>query len=122
MRVVDGDTVDLLVDMGFHMQAKLRFRLMGYNAPEVRGPERVMGLEAKNNLQEVLAVGEFVTVKTYKGDAFGRWLADFEILGRDLVEMLIFQGWGVPWNGKGKRPGFSDVHTYPNPAKMELPV
>ncbi len=122
IRVVDGDTVDLEVDLGFRLKTIHRFRLRGYNAPEARGPEFHLGQAAKLRLDEVLEMAMGIRITTHKADSFGRWLCDVEIgLVKqydgtpieyvDLVGNLILEGWGVPWDGKGKRPSFD-----PDPA------
>ncbi len=63
--VVDGDTVDLTVDLGFRIQIRDRFRLSGINTPEVRGSEREAGLRSKEWLTNQL-LGKEVTIKTEK--------------------------------------------------------
>lgn len=73
-RVVDGDTVYLEVDLGFHIRTELSFRLLGIDAPEVRGSERTAGLKSKAVLEELLTKGT-ITVKTEKTGKYGRWLA-----------------------------------------------
>ena len=113
-RVVDGDTVDAIVDLGFHTFAVHRFRLMGYNAPELRGSERSKGKVASHALEELLLPHSEVLIKTYKADSFGRYLADiFLPSGRSVVEKLLHEGYGVRWDGKGKRPGFPEGQEYP---------
>lgn len=47
-RVVDGDTFDAEVDLGFHTWSKQRFRINGYSAPEIRGVEKDMGGNCKS--------------------------------------------------------------------------
>lgn len=57
IRVVDGDTVDALVDLGFSTFKKVRIRMMGINAPESRTrdlEEKAKGLAAKIRLEELL--------------------------------------------------------------------
>lgn len=113
-RIIDGDTFEAVVDVGFYHSCRQRFRLMGYNAPETRGPEREMGKLAS----EVLALGILgldVTLHTHKGDAFGRWLADVTLPndGGDLVDWLVKRGYGVRWDGKGERPAFDPDLPYP---------
>ncbi len=49
-----------------------------------------------------------------RGDAFGRWLADVYLDGWNLVEQLIDEGWGVAWDGKGRRPAFDPAAPYPS--------
>jgi micrococcal nuclease len=78
IRVVDGDTVDLIIDLGFDTSRKERFRLYGIDAPEMRTKE---GKEAKAWLWEVLQPLETIYVQTIqlstkaKRDKYGRFLA-----------------------------------------------
>jgi micrococcal nuclease len=74
VKVIDGDTVDLTVDLGFHVNIAIRTRLYGINAPEVSTPE---GRGAREYLKTVLAPGAPIVVKTFKDptDKYGRWLA-----------------------------------------------
>ena len=68
-RVVDGDTVDAMVDLGFSTHKKVRIRMMGINAPESRTrnlEEKAKGLAAKARLEELL---DKVTVP----DSFGHY-------------------------------------------------
>ena len=125
------------VDLGFHLELVLangearlvgryRFRLLGYNAPEVHGPERAHGQQAAARMRELLPVGMRVMVQTFKGDAFGRWLAIVQlpsavlsrggVLIEDVVTLLLADGWGVAWDGRGDRPVFDPALPYPRPA------
>ena len=53
-RVIDGDTVDCDVDLGFEIIAVERFRLLGINAPEKRKPTYDAGIAAKQHLESLL--------------------------------------------------------------------
>jgi len=78
VRVVDGDTVDLIIDLGFDTSRKERFRLYGIDAPEMNTPE---GKEAKEWLEDALMPLEAIYVETIqletraKRDKYGRFLA-----------------------------------------------
>ena len=85
-RVVDGDTVDGTIDLGFDIYVKKRIRLSGINAPETRlqrkivsiadrEKEKQLGLLAKAKLKELLK-GQTITIKTQldKTGKFGRVL------------------------------------------------
>ncbi len=56
-KVVDGDTVDLLVDCGFNIIRKERIRFYGVDAWETRGEERERGLQAKRFVQDLFLLG-----------------------------------------------------------------
>lgn len=68
-RVVDGDTIDVLVDLGFGISSNTRFRMAGYDAPESWRPsseeERIAGVKAKTFLAD-LVEGMVVVVKSIK--------------------------------------------------------
>ncbi len=73
--VVDGDTIDVEIDHGFHLRQRVRVRLAGIDAPETRaaGPE---GEQARDWLRARLPVGHAVELVTEKpADKFGRFLA-----------------------------------------------
>lgn len=74
LRVVDGDTLDFVIDLGFRVYTNIRVRLLGINAPE-RHTEK--GREVTQYLSNLLPVGTELTVTTYKDptDKYGRWLA-----------------------------------------------
>jgi micrococcal nuclease len=87
IRVVDGDTVDLISDLGFDTLKRERFRLYGIDAPEMNTAE---GKEAKAWLREVLQPLEAIYVQTLqhktkaKRDKYGRFLA---VLYDDLSDI-----------------------------------
>ena len=111
-RVVDGDTVDVDIDLGFGIwMHDERVRIMGIDTPESRTSdkvEKVFGLAAKNRLKELL--GETAILKTEIDkdgeDArgkFGRVLGDFYAVdGRLVTEIMIEEGHCVPYFGGSK--------------------
>ena len=121
VRVVDGDTFDLDVDLGFNMRTKQRFRLRGVNCPESRGIEKPAGLLCAEYVEFLLGDFDELTIRTFKADSFGRWLCDIEMneKGELLSECLCELGYALPWEGKGFRPKFDPFKPYPIPA-MEL--
>ena len=87
LRVVDGDTVDGIIDLGFDTFVKKRVRLVGINAPETRlqrsiacakerSKEKQKGITAKHKLAELLRDQNKITIKTQldKTGKFGRVL------------------------------------------------
>lgn len=105
LRVVDGDTVDVRVDLGFNVHFKVRVRLHGLNAPESRTrnkEEKIRGLAAKERLEELCKDGRIV-VKSHGVGKFGRCLGELKTLsGRNINETLISEGHAVEYHG-GKR-------------------
>jgi micrococcal nuclease len=81
LRVVDGDTLDLRVDLGFKIHYEIRVRLYGVNTPESRTKdlaEKALGLKAKQFTQDWLNNHKWVYVNTIpdKNDKYGRILAN----------------------------------------------
>jgi len=83
-KVVDGDTVYLLIDLGFHTFIEVPCRLLGVDTPEIYHPrdekEKKAGLACKEFLKSLLASYPKLIVKTYK-DKTGKY-------GRYLVEIF----------------------------------
>lgn len=94
-RIIDGDTIDLIIDLGFFTHTKIRVRLLDIDTPEIRGPERPEGLQAKAFVEEWLAERDVLVVETHKTGKYGRWLADLWVTGHDqsLVEALKSAGY-----------------------------
>lgn len=94
-KVVDGDTVDLSLDLGFYMTAALRFRVIGVDAPE-RGKSG--GVEATEFVRQWLTADPNLTAYTRKADSFGRWLCDvYREDGSSLSAALLEAGHAVPY-------------------------
>ncbi len=94
-KVVDGDTVDLVLDVGFHLTTMLRFRLLGVDTPE-RGQRGAA--EATAFVTDWLAAAAGLTAHTRKADSFGRWLADLvDDEGRSLSQALLESGHAQPY-------------------------
>lgn len=80
LNVIDGDTIDLMIDLGFNIHHKIRVRLYGVNTPESRTKdlaEKEMGLKAKSFTKDWLTNHKWVYVNTIpdKNDKYGRILA-----------------------------------------------
>lgn len=76
VNVVDGDTIDMLVDLGFHTYIKDRFRLSGINTAEMNSTdavERKLAQDAKQWMMSFL--NKDVVIKSMKKDKYGRYLA-----------------------------------------------
>ena len=108
VRVVDGDTIDADIELGFSVFMRDRIRLMSIDTPESRTrnlQEKSWGLAAKHRLIELLAEtdGEFtlVTEDMEKGK-FGRVLGTIEINGKDANQTLIEENFAIPYEGGNK--------------------
>jgi len=85
LRVVDGDTIDLLIDLGFNAWKKERIRLSGINTPETRTKdlkEKEKGLLAKKRLNNLInSSNKKVLVKTTEKGKYGRYLGNIYVTG-----------------------------------------
>ncbi len=97
--VVDGDTFDMDIDLGFHIHIYERVRLLGVDTPEKFGEEKELGLIMKE-FAEVNFLGKEVIIRPTKAnadintDSFGRWLVNVILMdGREINE--IYNSLGV---------------------------
>jgi micrococcal nuclease len=87
VKVIDGDTVDLNIDLGFKIVIKLRCRLTGINAPEGKQTDAAIWL------REQLPIGTNILIETKKTqEKYGRWLATLFLNGLNLNLELINKG------------------------------
>lgn len=99
VRAVDGDTVDLNVDLGFRVRKLIRVRILGLDTPELREPN---GPEARLYALALLSEqGEDfpLRVVTYKDktDKYGRWLAEIRLAdGDDFATVMREAGYVKP--------------------------
>ena len=113
-RVVDGDTIDADIDLGFDIKVKKRIRFMGINAPESRTKdleEKAKGLAAKDRVKQLLEGCENITLKSHGIGKFGRCLGEIfldmvdgseKLTLESLNELLIKEGHATEYHG-GKR-------------------
>ena len=109
VRVVDGDTVDVDIDLGFAVWLKKqRIRLFGVDTPESRtrdAVEKKFGIMAKNFVKGRLLVGSMQVLRTRMDDSrgkFGRILGEFVMEDTTLNQLLIVTNNGVPYFGQSK--------------------
>lgn len=98
LRVVDGDTVDVLIDLGFNIKTKQRVRLHGVDAPETRTRdliEKQQGLQAKQYLEQLFKHANTVTLKSHKIGKYGRVIASLYADGVSVCEHLVREGHAV---------------------------
>lgn len=97
-KIIDADTFDMEVDIGFDTKAFRRFRLIGVDAPEIFGVKKTSdeyknGIKAKKYVESRLLVNNWYEVIVYAGrrERFGRWLCEIFIDGvnfnRELIEL-----------------------------------
>jgi len=117
VRVIDGDTVDVDIDLGFGICLKKeRVRIMGIDTPESRTRDKVekkFGLAAKARLKSLLGKSSILKTQiSKKGEdmkgKFGRILGDFDVYDhatdswRPATQILVEEGHAVPYFGGSK--------------------
>ena len=96
IRVIDGDTVDAMIDLGFDIWIKKRIRLYGIDTPETRTrdlKEKNAGIAAKNRLETIMKEcgGEFV-LQSHGVGKYGRCLGTILINDNNINELLVKEG------------------------------
>lgn len=113
-KVVDGDTIDVDIDLGFNVSFYQRVRLAGIDTPESRTTdknEKELGLEVKKKLGELLANAKDVVIRTEKPDStekYGRILGWLYIDGEEqsVNHALIAGGYAWEYMGDTKIKDF----------------
>jgi micrococcal nuclease len=93
-RVIDGDTVDAYIDLGFDVSVKKRIRFMGINTPESRTrdlEEKAKGLAAKERVKELLEGCENIKLTSHGVGKYGRCLGELFIDVVDDREKLTLE-------------------------------
>lgn len=90
IKAYDADTIDLQVDLGFHISIKERFRLYRINAWEVTGKEKPEGIVARDWFRSELAKHDKVYIRTVKDKKgkYGRYLCDLFVLRKNKFVCL----------------------------------
>ena len=114
LKVVDGDTIDAKIDLGFDVSVKKRVRFLGVNAPESRTrdlEEKAKGLAAKDRVKQLLEGANIIQLQSHGVGKYGRCLGELHIDvvdGQEKVtlesvnKLLIKEGHAVEYHG-GKR-------------------
>ncbi len=113
-KVVDGDTVDVIIDLGFGLTKKERVRIAGIDAPELRTRdlyEKKLGLEAKYWLKEHIEYCDNAIIRTEKEGKYGRilgWLYTDEF-SISLNELMVEKGYSWEYDGGKKEKSFDEL-------------
>ena len=99
VNIVDGDTIDVEIDLGFHATIKERVRLLRVNCPEKFGETKEEGLRAKEFATKEL-LGKEISLITHKTDSFKRWLGEVYYMNdnnevRNFSNELLRNGYAV---------------------------
>ena len=113
-KIVDGDTIDVDIDLGFNISFSQRVRLAGIDTPESRtkdAREKALGLEVKNKVKSAIDSAKTVIIKTELPDStekYGRILGWVYLDGaaKSLNEQLIDEGYAWGYMGETKIKDF----------------
>ena len=114
VKVVDGDTIDVVIDLGFDLSKKERVRLAGIDTPESRTrdlDEKKLGLEAKEYLSTNLSNANQLMISTEKDGKYGRMLGTIYI-NDDIVSMnqqMIDKGYAWEYDGGTKEKDLNEL-------------
>ncbi len=116
VRVVDGDTVDVVFDLGFSLFKKERIRLAGIDTPETRTrdlKEKEMGFEAKEKVEKALTAAEMIVCQTEKEGKYGRILGWLFLDGSasSFNKQLIDEGFAWPYLGGQKTKDLNQLRS-----------
>ena len=115
LKVVDGDTIDVDIDLGFDISFTSRVRLAGIDTPESRTSdkdEKVLGLEVKDRLKHLVADAKTIVIRTEKPDSsekYGRILGWLFLDGaeKSVNEALVADGFAWDYMGDTKVKDFA---------------
>ena len=120
-RVLDGDTIDVTIDLGFDLFKKERVRIAGVDTPEKRTrdlEEKALGLDAtewmKKHLEDTIAGDEQLTIRTELVGGMGKYgrLLGWLYVGEDTVslnEQMITEGYAWEYDGGTKQKNFEEL-------------
>jgi len=120
-RVLDGDTIDVTIDLGFDLYKKERVRIAGVDTPEKRTrdlEEKALGIDATNylkkKLEDTIAGDEELTIRTELKGGMGKYgrLLGWLYIGEDTVslnEKMIDEGYAWCYDGGTKQKNFEEL-------------
>ena len=120
-RVVDGDTIDVTIDLGFDLYKKERVRIAGVDTPEKRTrdkEEKALGIDATNwlkkKLEDTIAGDEELSIRTELKGGVGKYgrLLGWLYIGDDTIslnEQMIIEGYAWAYEGGTIQKNFEDL-------------
>ena len=114
VKVVDGDTIDIVIDLGFNLSKKERVRLAGIDSPESRTKdleEKELGLESKEFLKRRLEDGKSsgLRVKTEKDGKYGRMLGWIYCGDTNINTEMVDRGYAWFYSGGSKKKDLNEL-------------
>lgn len=96
LRVIDGDTYEIRVDVGFDTDRRIDLRLKDVNTPEIRGEEKEEGFKVRNYVLDLFSRHHNqIVVKTHFRRSFTRWVGEAWLGDINLAEHLVEIGYAV---------------------------
>ena len=120
-KVLDGDTIDVTIDLGFDLYKKERVRVAGVDTPEKRTrdlEEKALGLDAtywlKQKLEDTISGDDELTIRTELVGGMGKYgrLLGWLYIGEDTVslnEQMITEGYAWEYDGGTKKKDFEEL-------------
>jgi len=120
-RVLDGDTIDVTIDLGFDLYKKERVRVAGVDTPEKRTrdlEEKALGIDATNwlkkKLEDTIAGEDELSIRTELVGGMGKYgrLLGWLYIGEDLIslnELMIDEGYAWEYDGGTKQKDFEQL-------------
>ena len=120
-KVLDGDTIDVTIDLGFDLYKKERVRIAGVDTPEKRTrdlEEKALGLDAsewmKKHLEDTIQGDEELTIRTELKGGMGKYgrLLGWLYVGEDTIslnEQMIKEGYAWEYDGGTKQKNFEEL-------------
>ena len=117
LKVVDGDTIDVVIDLGFDISFTSRVRLAGIDTPESRttdAREKILGVEVKEYLKKALDGATDIVIRTEKADSsekYGRILGWLFVNKQtnSLNTELVNKGYAWSYDGGTKKKDFEEL-------------
>ena len=109
-KVIDGDTIDVNISLGFDVWKKERIRFDGINTPESRTKdkrEKEFGLKVKAFVKKKIE-GKEVEIETVKQEKYGRYLGRVFIAGECLNDLLVKKGYAREYHGEKRGKWFKE--------------
>lgn len=106
LKIIDGDTVDLSLDLGFYVMTIQRIRFDGLDTPELHSKdetERKLAQEAKDFVTKWFEQNKDLVIKTKKDDKYGRMLGEIFCSGKSLNKTLVEMGYAWEYDGGEKK-------------------
>ena len=112
LKVIDGDTLDLSIDLGFDIWTMQRVRLLGIDTPETHTldlTEKALGVKAKAMVEGLIKTATLIRVQTTKSDKYGRMLVTLFVDSVNINEALVAAGYAWRYDGGTKDKNLTDL-------------